>query len=107
MNKDNYPESMPREFKPIRPWGYVGYFWLFALPIIGFIVTIIFATDDSNINRRNLARGFLWNMLLGLIIGVLLAIMLVSVGVMIYNNSSNIASSSAAQMDNLMMQMNR
>ena len=23
MNKDNYPDNMPRQFKPIRPWGYI------------------------------------------------------------------------------------
>ena len=79
MNKDNYPDNMPREFKPIRPWGYVGYLWLFALPLVGFIVAIIFATDDSNINRRNLARGFLWNILIGLIFVILILILSASI----------------------------
>ncbi len=74
MNKDNYPDNGPQQFKPIRPWGYVGYMWLFAIPIVGLILMIVFACDDTQINRRNLARGYLWNMLLGFVIAIVISI---------------------------------
>ncbi len=95
MNKDNYPDNMPTQFKPIRPWGYVGYFWLFAIPIVGLIFMIIYACDEENINRRNLARGYLWNMLIGFIIGMLISsLMLVTMGTLLFNNSQSIVKES-------------
>lgn len=39
------------------PWGYFGYEFLFAIPIIGLIFMLIFAFDNSNPARRNFARS--------------------------------------------------
>ena len=56
MAKVKYDGST--QFKPISPWGYIGYTILFAIPIVGIICLIVFALSSSNINRRNLARSY-------------------------------------------------
>ncbi|HOB25550.1 MAG TPA: hypothetical protein PLB45_02485 [Bacilli bacterium] len=42
----------------LSPWAYFGYNILFNIPIVGFILLIIFSFDNSNTNRRNYARSF-------------------------------------------------
>ena len=49
--------SIPANLRPLSAWAYFGYSLLFALPVAGLIMMIIFALDDSNINRRNYARS--------------------------------------------------
>lgn len=50
--------NIPSQYKPISAWGYFGYNILFSIPIVGFILLIVFSLDSSNINRRNYARSF-------------------------------------------------
>lgn len=65
----NQGPAIPEEYKPISPWGYVGYIILFGIPLVGFILMLVFAFGGNrNINVRNFARSFLCLMLLGLII---------------------------------------
>lgn len=45
------------EYKPISAWGYLGYELLFAIPILGFILAIIWAIGAKNKNLRNFARS--------------------------------------------------
>ena len=70
MNKFNY--DGPRQFKPISAWGYIGYSILFAIPIIGFILLIVFSFSDGNINRRSYARSYFCWLLIGLIVSILI-----------------------------------
>ena len=51
-------ENIPNEYRPMSPWENVGYNYLFAIPIVGFILAIIFSFDNSLISRRNLARSY-------------------------------------------------
>ena len=44
-------------YRPISPLGYVGYQFLFAIPVIGFICVIVFAITASNQNVKNFARA--------------------------------------------------
>ncbi len=60
-------DAIPRAYKPISPWGYIGWNVLFAIPIIGFILLIVFSFHNGNINRRNYARSY-WCALLILIL---------------------------------------
>lgn len=64
--------SIPTEYKPISTWGYLGYEVLFAIPLIGFIIMLIFALGGTkNINLKNLARSKFCIIVVGLaIIGV-------------------------------------
>ncbi len=50
-----YP--VPKEFKPIGMWGYFGYEILFMIPVIGWIVALIFALTERNRNLKNFAAS--------------------------------------------------
>lgn len=59
MNNQNNQVNIPNEYKPISMWGYFGYQILFAIPIIGFILLLVFALGGTrNINLRNFARSY-------------------------------------------------
>ena len=47
------------EFKPITMWGYFGYELLFSIPLVGFILLIVFSTGGTrNVNLKNFARSY-------------------------------------------------
>lgn len=56
MAKVNY--EGPEQFRPLGAWEYFGYSLLYSIPLIGFIMMIIFSFNDSNINRQNFSRSF-------------------------------------------------
>ena len=68
--------NVPGEYKPISMWGYFGYELLFGIPVIGFIILLVFAFGGSgNINVKNFARSkFCYVILLFVIFVVLTAI---------------------------------
>lgn len=86
--------NIPNEYKPLSPWAYVGYNLLFSLPLVGFIMMIVFAFDSSNINRRNYARSFFCAMLIGLIITIVILILLFAFGFTAFNSVTTSASPS-------------
>ena len=51
-------DKIPVEYRPLSPWAYFGYNILFSIPVLGFILLIIFSLSNSNINRSNYARSF-------------------------------------------------
>lgn len=60
---------IPPEYRPIGPWGYFGWQLLFAIPIVGFILLIVFACGAvSNINLKNFARSYFCGLLIFAII---------------------------------------
>lgn len=67
--------NIPSEYKPISAWGYFGYELLFCLPIIGFIFLLVFAFNNSNINRRNFARSYFCVFLIVIVIWVILFVL--------------------------------
>ena len=51
--------TIPEEYKPISMWGYLGYQLLFSIPLIGFILLVVFSLGGTkNINLRNFARSY-------------------------------------------------
>jgi len=68
--------NVPSEYKPISMWEYFGYELLFGIPVIGFIILLVFAFGGSgNINVKNFARSkFCYVILLFVIFVVLAAI---------------------------------
>lgn len=65
--------NLPEEYRPISAWGYVGYQLLFSIPLVGFIVLIVFAFGNtSNINVKNFARSYFCILILGIILFVAL-----------------------------------
>lgn len=66
---------LPEKYRPVGAWTYFGYTILFTLPIIGFIILIVKALSDSNINIRSFARSYFCAIILALILtGVLMAL---------------------------------
>lgn len=62
------------EYKPISMWGYFGYELLFSIPIVGFILLIVFSVGgSSNKNLRNFARSYFCYFILVVILVILLA----------------------------------
>ena len=64
-------EELPYEFRPLGAWTYFLLTILYNIPVIGFIMMIIHATDHSNINRRNFARSYLCGLLVAVILYIL------------------------------------
>ncbi len=63
---------IPEEYRPIGPWGYIGYMLLFSIPCVGFIVMCIFAFgSQNNINVKNFARSYFYLWLIGVAISII------------------------------------
>lgn len=68
--------TIPDEYTPIGMWGYFGYQFLFAIPVIGWILCASFALMAQNHNLRNFARSqFCW-----LIIWIVITCVLAGIG---------------------------
>ncbi len=80
-NVNNYyvnSDNLPPQYRPLGAWAYFGYMLLFSIPIIGFILLIVFSFSEDNINRRNFARSY-W---CALILVVIVVAILFAVGVL-------------------------
>ena len=81
---NNYEKMIPRSFKPISAWGYIGYSILYGLPVIGFIFALVHAIGAYNRNVRSFARSYFLAIIVGIVVvavlgGVLYA--LISAGI--------------------------
>ena len=43
--------------KPISTFGYIGYFFLYSIPLLGIIALIMNAFSAKNVNLRNYSRA--------------------------------------------------
>ena len=71
---------------------FVGSLLLLALPVAGFIIAIVWASGGAfNLNRRNLARGYLLilGLVLALYIVILIAIIALGGSALLLNNIIN------------------
>lgn len=65
--------NIPESYKPISMWGYFGYELLFSIPVIGFIILLVFAFGGSgNVNVKNFARSYFCMFILALVFGLLI-----------------------------------
>lgn len=67
--------QIPPQYKPLSPWAYLGYDLLFSIPLVGFILLIVFSFSDENINRRNYARSFFCVLLIAVILFVIILVL--------------------------------
>ena len=76
-------EDLPDEFRPIGAWGYFGYQLLFCIPLVGFILLIVFAAGGTrNKNLKNFAASHFCGLLIAAIaFGVILLFSLIVGGV--------------------------
>ena len=80
-------ENLPYEFQPISMWGYFGYQILFMIPIIGFILLIVFALGGTkNVNLKNSARSYFCVTIIVLVVVLIIAAM---GGLAIFESSMN------------------
>ena len=78
LNSD-YSQSLPHSV--LSTWGFVGSLLLLSIPFVGFILMIVWASGGVyNLNRRNLARGYLVLMGIGVGIYLILVAIIVAVG---------------------------
>ena len=75
-------QNIPNEYRVLSPWAYFGYNLLFSIPLVGFILAIVFAFDSSNLNRRNYARSFFCGLLIAVIILVAFLFLGIGLGIM-------------------------
>lgn len=66
MSKNYY--NVSDEYRPVSAWGYVGYTFLFAIPVVGLILLIVFSFSTRNYNRRNFARSYFCWLLIAVIV---------------------------------------
>ena len=70
--------QLPPALKPLGAWGFVGYTLLFLIPVIGWIVALVFACGGTNrVCLKNYARGWLLGALL-------LIVLLAAVGALLW-----------------------
>jgi len=61
------PPPAGSRYAPISALGYFGYYILFGLPVIGLILSIVWANDKTgSINRQNLAKLMLVLRIIGI-----------------------------------------
>lgn len=82
-------ENENNQYQLLSPWAYVGYGILFTLPVIGWILAIVFTLNDDNLNRRNFARGYWCGVLVAVIVVVILSIVGMVMGVSIMDGFSS------------------
>ena len=71
--KEVEEKSIPEQYKPISVWGYLGYNILFALPIIGIIMILVFSFGkDRNVNVKNYARSYILVYVIGAVLYLIL-----------------------------------
>lgn len=69
------PNTIPEDYKPISMWGYFGYELLFAIPLVGFILILVFSFGGTrNKNLKNFARSFFCVWIIAVVLIVILLI---------------------------------
>ena len=65
-------DDLPDDLKPMSAWGYVGWGILFAIPIVGLVLVIVFSCISGNINRKRFARSYIcWFIIAAIIFAIL------------------------------------
>ncbi len=82
MPYDPYAKRLPEE---VSVWKYLGMMWVMLIPIVGFVLMIMWAFSDEAINRRNYARAVLLNMLIGVVLSFFLGGIIIASIVQVFN----------------------
>ncbi len=73
--------EVPEENRPLSPWAYFGYSVLFAIPVIGWILLIVFSLAPKNVNLKNFTRSY-WLWIIVLLAITLVVLILIMTGVL-------------------------
>ena len=66
-------------YAPVSTGAFFGYKILYGIPVIGWILCIVFSFTQKNVNKRNFARATLIGMIISLVLTCLLAVAVVKV----------------------------
>ena len=66
-------------YAPVSTGAFFGYKILYGIPVIGWILCIVFSFTQKNVNKRNFARATLIGMIISLVLTCLLAFAVVKV----------------------------
>lgn len=61
-------DTLPEKYRPIGAVKYFLYSLLFAIPVIGFIFSLVISLKRGNINRRSFARFWLFVNIVAIVI---------------------------------------
>lgn len=68
-------QQLPPNFAPLTTWGFMWSMIVTAIPVVGFVVILVWAFSDGiNRNRRNYARACLWFFIIAFAISMLVVI---------------------------------
>ena len=74
--------NVSAEYQPISMWGYFGYELLFGIPVVGFIILLVFAFGGtSNKNLKNFARSKFCVFIIATILSIILAVTGIATGI--------------------------
>lgn len=74
-------DQLPPEYKPLGAWMYFLYSLLFSIPLVGFILLIVFSCGGTqNINLRNYARSYFCALVVGLVLGLIVLVLALVLG---------------------------
>ena len=60
VNEMNLKNIGGLDYTPISPFGYMGYVFLFSIPVVGIVLMLVFALGGTNnVNLKNLSLAFL------------------------------------------------
>lgn len=75
------PAGIPDGYKPISPWGYLGYALLFAIPIVGLVLMFVWGFgENTNKNLKNYARYYLICVVIGIVVAIILTVIAIVTG---------------------------
>lgn len=68
-------EELPDKFRPLGAWVYFGYGLLFSIPLVGFILLIVFSVGGAkNVNLKNYARSYFCGYILLIVVMLIFGI---------------------------------
>ena len=62
---------LPKEYRPLSPWNYLGRCILYAIPVIGWIFLLAHAIKDKNRHGRSFARSYFCALFVFAIVGAI------------------------------------
>ena len=80
--QQNYYQQPPPAYNaagntaPMSVGSYIGTMILFAIPLVGFILMLVWAFGSNvNQNKKNLSRAYLIMMLIGIVLAIVLSVL--------------------------------
>lgn len=78
MNQSQAPQD-PRQFAPVSTGAFFGYKLLYGIPVVGWILCLVFSFTEKNVNKRNFARATLIGLIISLVITCVIGFAVVKV----------------------------